>query len=419
VGSSYFFRLSTVDVGLMREIAEAGSHASYHYEELATLAKRRHIRDPREAIARLPEARLEFGRNLERLRLATGLPMRIVASHGDFTNRKLGISNTEVLADEGFRREVGVDLEVYDDSFMRHVTSRNADGLPPSYWNPEDPMAVIGRREPVVYLLVHPRNWRADRWLNVRANLSRVREGALYALPIAGGRRSDQAGPGLPTSAADVDAGPGVTLGEGASIGAFVVLGTQPGGGRPGEHELRIGRNARIRSHTVIYGGTTIGDDFQTGHGALIREATTIGDGVSVGSHTVVEHHVTIGNRVRIHSNAFIPEFSILDEGAWIGPNVVFTNARYPLSPSAKDQLVGPHILPGAKIGANATLLPGVAIGRNALVGAGSVVTKDVPDDAIVVGNPARVVGSISDVPAYADAGKTAKKRKPRARPPR
>ncbi|MDP9119182.1 MAG: O-antigen ligase family protein, partial [Actinomycetota bacterium] len=339
VGSSYFFRLSTVDVGLMREIAEAGSHVSYHYEELATLAKRRHIRDPSEALARLPEARLAFGQNLERLRQATDLPMRIVASHGDFANRKLGISNTEVLADEAFRREVGVDLEAYDQAFMSHVTSRNADGPPPSSWNPEDPMTVIDRRESVVYLLVHPRNWRADRWVNVRENLSRVREGALYALPVVGGRRSDQTMPVVAIPAADPDPWPGVTLGEGASIGAFVVLGTQPGAGLPGDHELRIGRNARIRSHTVIYGGTTIGDDFQAGHGALIREATTVGDRVSVGSHTVVEHHVTIRDRVRIHSNAFIPEYSVLEEGAWIGPNVVFTNARYPMSPSAKDQL--------------------------------------------------------------------------------
>jgi acetyltransferase-like isoleucine patch superfamily enzyme len=195
---------------------------------------------------------------------------------------------------------------------------------------------------------------------------------------------------------------PAVQLGEGSRIGAFVVLGEPAAGMDPGAAPLRIGRDARIRSHTVIYAGTEIGDAFQTGHGVLVREATTIGDDVSIGSHSVIEHHVTIGDRVRVHSNAFIPEYSVLEDGAWIGPNAVFTNARYPLHPSAKQELAGPHLRPSAKIGANATLLPGVVIGRNALVGAGSVVTRDVPDDAIVAGNPARVIGSVPSVPGYA-----------------
>jgi acetyltransferase-like isoleucine patch superfamily enzyme len=197
---------------------------------------------------------------------------------------------------------------------------------------------------------------------------------------------------------------PGVTLGDGARVEAFVVLGQPPAGATAPTPQLRIGRNAWLRSHTVIYGGSHMGDNLQTGHGVLVREAATIGDDVSVGSHSVLEHHVTIGDRVRIHSNVFIPEYSTLEEDAWVGPNAVFTNARYPRSPSAKDELAGPHIRSAAKIGANATLLPGVVIGRNALVGAGSVVTRDVPDDAIVVGNPARVIGSVTALAAYAQA---------------
>ena len=102
---------------------------------------------------------------------------------------------------------------------------------------------------------------------------------------------------------------------------------------------------------------------------------------------------------MRIHTQAFIPEFSVLEEGCWIGPNVVLTNAKYPLSPGVKDQLAGPVIRKGAKIGANATLLPGVVIGENALVGAGSVVVRDVPPGAVVVGNPARVIRQIAELP--------------------
>lgn len=194
---------------------------------------------------------------------------------------------------------------------------------------------------------------------------------------------------------------PNVVLGVGATVGPFVVIGEAPRGHADAADRTVIGSNAIIRSHTVIYAGNTIGERFQTGHGVLIREANEIGDDVSIGSHSVVEHHVTIADRVRIHSNVFIPEYSVLDEGAWIGPCVVFTNALYPLSPDAKRTLKGPHVCAGAKIGANATLLPGITIGRNALVGAGAVVVNDVPDEKVVVGNPARIIKDVSELRAY------------------
>lgn len=173
---------------------------------------------------------------------------------------------------------------------------------------------------------------------------------------------------------------PNVSLSQATIIDEFVLLGVAPRGYQPGDLETRIGANAHIRSHTVIYAGNIIGAHFKTGHGVMVRELNQIGDDVSIGTHSIIEHHVQIGYQVRIHSNVFIPEFSILEEGAWVGPNAVFTNARYPLSPSAKANLQGPHLLPQSKIGANVTLLPGVVIGRGALVGAGSVVVRDIPD---------------------------------------
>jgi acetyltransferase-like isoleucine patch superfamily enzyme len=191
------------------------------------------------------------------------------------------------------------------------------------------------------------------------------------------------------------------SLGAGQVVEPYVILGVPPQGIAPGALPLHIGDASHIRSHTVIYAGNEIGHRFQTGHGVLIREHNHIGDDVSVGSHTVIEHDVQIADGVRIHSNAFIPEYTILDPGAWVGPNVVFTNAAYPRSSGVKESLRGPHVREGAKIGANATVLPGIEIGREALVGAGAVVVQDVPDRAVVVGNPARVVGSVSDIPAY------------------
>ena len=190
-----------------------------------------------------------------------------------------------------------------------------------------------------------------------------------------------------------------VKIGHNSKLGEFVVIGEVPRGMIEGDLLTEIGNNAVIRSHTVIYAGNKIGDNFQTGHLVMIREENDIGDNVSVGTSSVIEHHVRIGNNVRIHSQAFIPEESILEDGCWIGPNVVITNAMYPLSPNVKNELEGAIIRKNAKIGANATLLPGIEIGENALVGAGAVVTKDVPPNKVVAGNPAKIIKDISELP--------------------
>lgn len=194
---------------------------------------------------------------------------------------------------------------------------------------------------------------------------------------------------------------PNVHLGEGTTVGDFAVVGRPPRGVAAGALETHIGPGGVIRSHTVIYAGNRIGAGLQTGHGAMIRESNTIGERVSIGTHAVVEHHVEIGHGVRIHTHAFVPEYSILEDDAWLGPHVVLTNARYPRSPDVKEHLQGPRVRAGAKIGANATLLPGIVVGVGALVGAGAVVVRDVPDGAVVVGNPARVMGRVADLPAY------------------
>jgi acetyltransferase-like isoleucine patch superfamily enzyme len=192
---------------------------------------------------------------------------------------------------------------------------------------------------------------------------------------------------------------PNVKIGLNAVIEDYVIIGTPPRSKEPGELPTVIGDNAMIRSHTVIYAGNKIGDNFQTGHHVLVREENEIGNNVSIGTSSVVEHHVKIGSDVRIHTNAFVPETSILEDGCWLGPHVVITNALYPLSSNVKKELHGAIIKKGAKVGANATLLPGVTIGENSLVGAGAVVTKDVLPNQVVAGNPARTINTVANLP--------------------
>jgi acetyltransferase-like isoleucine patch superfamily enzyme len=186
---------------------------------------------------------------------------------------------------------------------------------------------------------------------------------------------------------------PSVQLGANVEIEPFCLIGRPADAGSP--QPTHIGQDSIVRSHSVIYDGTSIGANFATGHHVTIRNGNRIGDSVSVGTGTVLEHHIEVGDLVRIHSSVFIPEYSVLESACWIGPRVVITNAPRPRCPEVSRCISGVTVRTGAKVGANATLLPGVVIGENALVGAGSVVTRDVPAWTVVAGNPARVVNDV------------------------
>jgi len=147
-----------------------------------------------------------------------------------------------------------------------------------------------------------------------------------------------------------------------------------------------IGRDCIIRSGTVIYETVTIGNKVKTGHHVLIREGSSIGEEALIGSSAKLDGTVKVGNRVKIQSNAYLPHLTVIEDDVFIAPNVCFTNDRYPQS----KRLVGVVVEKKAIVCANATLLGGVKVGRCAVVGAGAVVTKDVPPESVVIGNPAR-----------------------------
>lgn len=185
-----------------------------------------------------------------------------------------------------------------------------------------------------------------------------------------------------------------VKLGKNHRIGDYVIIGFA----EKNESKTIIGINANIRSHTIIYSGNNIGNNLTTGHNVMIREKNKIGHNVSIGTNSIIEHHVIIGNNVRLHSGVFIPEFSTLKNNVWVGPGVVFTNALHPLCPKVKECLKGPIIEEGVKICANSTLLPHITIGKGSIIGAGSVVTKDVPPSVVIAGNPAKIIKKVCEL---------------------
>jgi UDP-2-acetamido-3-amino-2,3-dideoxy-glucuronate N-acetyltransferase len=142
-----------------------------------------------------------------------------------------------------------------------------------------------------------------------------------------------------------------------------------------------------------------IGERTRVWQFAVILEGASIGEDCNICAHTLIEGGAKIGNRVTIKSGVQIWNGSIIHDDVFVGPNVTFTNDAYPKSRHYDKIFRGVTIEEGASIGANATLLPGIRIGRNALVGAGAVVTKDVPPNAIVVGNPARITRFLDENP--------------------
>lgn len=148
-----------------------------------------------------------------------------------------------------------------------------------------------------------------------------------------------------------------------------------------------LGNESRIRHGTIIYDDVIVGEGFNTGHFALVREFTEAGDNVLVGTRTVIDGRTDIGSDVSLQTGVYVPSQTKIGDNVFIGPSAILTNDPYPVRQEV--DLAGPTIERGVSIGANSTILPDVTIGEGSFVAAGSIVTKDVPPESLAVGAPA------------------------------
>lgn len=160
------------------------------------------------------------------------------------------------------------------------------------------------------------------------------------------------------------------------------------------EHVLSIDDGALIRSGSIIYAGSTIGADFQTGHQVTIRERAKIGSHVSIGTLSDIQGNCEIGNYVRMHSNVHIGQLSVIDDFVWIFPYVVLTNDPTPPS----EEFVGVHIKSFAIVATAAIVMPGVEIEQDSLVAAGAIITKNVKRYSVIAGNPGKEISDVRNI---------------------
>src|SRR5436305_1920810 len=197
---------------------------------------------------------------------------------------------------------------------------------------------------------------------------------------------------------------PGTKLGEGVKVLEHAVVGKQPAlsprstARRDPLEPTEIGDGTIVSTGAVVFAGTKVGARVILGDQSCVRERVVVGDDVVIGRGSLVENDTTIGAMTKIQAEAYITAYSTPEEHVLIAPCVVTTNDDFMGRTELRHQLIkGPTIRRGARVGGGAILCPAVEIGEEAFVGAGAVVTKDVPSRTVVVGNPARVLRDVPD----------------------
>lgn len=163
--------------------------------------------------------------------------------------------------------------------------------------------------------------------------------------------------------------------------------------------------NASIHPTAEVSKDAKLGDHVKVWHHAVIRENASIGDSSIISKGVYIDHDLSIGKNCKIQNNASLYYQAVIEDGVFIGPHVILANDKTPRAIDKEGNLKGPEdwtpsrttIKKGASLGAGAIILPGITIGECAMVGAGSVVTKDVPPYTLVLGNPAKEQGKVDE----------------------
>lgn len=183
-----------------------------------------------------------------------------------------------------------------------------------------------------------------------------------------------------------------VVISDDTVIGAYCEIGLPSPLAK--KQKLKIGPNSNIRSHSVFYQGSSFGSRLETGHRVTVRENTIAGENLRLGTLTDIQGDCDIGDYVRLHSNVHIGKCSVVEDFVWVFPYVVLTNDPHPPS----DILQGVTLKKYSVVATMSVVLPGVLVGEGALIGAHSLVNKNVAADAVVVGNPAKEVCKTKDI---------------------
>jgi acetyltransferase-like isoleucine patch superfamily enzyme len=196
---------------------------------------------------------------------------------------------------------------------------------------------------------------------------------------------------------------PGTVLGDGVRVLEYAVVGKQPtlAATSTAPRELLpptvVGAGTVISTGAIVFAGSEIGANCIVGDQSCIRERVRLADDCVLGRGSLIENDTTVGTGSRIQAGAYITAYSILEEDVFVAPCVVTTNDNFMGRTEARRTLMkGPMIRRGARVGGGAILCPAVEVGEEAFVGAGAVVTKDVPPRVVVVGSPARVLRPVA-----------------------